>query len=252
MTPGNFIVYSLVASEQLREAVRTSVWSGGFRPVTLHSAREYLSLPASPVPACLILGVDLPDMSGIELQARIGSEGAAIVFVSEEVDLPQCVRAIKAGAVDFLTMPLDARELVRAIHHAIELDGQRRAALARISDLERRYRTLTAREGELFALITKGLLNKQAASVLGISPMTVQVHRGRIMRKMGARSFADLVRFADALDVARGLAPRIHGLSHAAGTGERSNGAAQWAPPPVRPREQVAGVPGRRATGPRA
>ena len=240
MTSGNFIVYTLVASGPLREAIRASAWSGGFRPVTLNSAREYLSLPASPVPACLILGIDLPDMSGAELQARIGNEGAAIVFVSEEVDIPRCVRAIKAGAVDFLTLPLDPRELVRAIHNAIELDGRRRAARARIWDLERRYRTLTAREGELFALITKGLLNKQAASVLGISPMTVQIHRGRIMRKMAARSFADLVRFADALEVARRPDHRSQGAAHALDAGERSNGAGQWAPP-VGPCETLAG-----------
>lgn len=201
VNPGNFIVYSLFASPVLREAVHAAAWSGGFRPVALYSGREYISLPESVVPACLILGVDLPDMSGADLQERIADDGATIVFVSERVDLPQSIRAIKTGAVDFLTMPLDPRQLVRAIHHAIELDGRRRAARARIAHLQRRYRTLTARECELFALVTEGLLNKQVASVLGISPMTVQVHRGRVMRKMAARSFAELVRFADALNI---------------------------------------------------
>lgn len=206
MSPGNFVIYNLVGSSELREVVQASAWSGGFRPVILRSAREYLCLPKSDVPVCLILGVDLPDMSGIDLQARMANQGAAIVFVSERVDLPQSICAVKAGAVDFLTVPFDPRELVRAIHSAIDLDSRRRAAHARIADLERRYLTLTARECELFALITEGLLNKQVACELGISPMTVQIHRGRIMRKMAARSFAELVRFADALNIGRASA----------------------------------------------
>jgi FixJ family two-component response regulator len=209
VSPGNFIVYTLLDSPVLREAVHASAWSGGFRPIALYSGREYLCLPDSGVPTCLILGVDLPDMSGADLQARIANERAAIVYVSERVDLRRSISAIKAGAVDFLTTPLDPRELVRAIHHGIELDERRRTARARIANLERRYCTLTARECELFALVTEGLLNKQVASLLGISPMTVQIHRGRIMRKMAARSFAELVRFADALNIRERVAQPI-------------------------------------------
>jgi FixJ family two-component response regulator len=200
VNPGGSIVYTLVASPGLRDIVHASAWSGGFRPVALDSARDDLCLPDSPLPACLILSVDLPGMSDADLQARIASDAQAIVLVS---------------AVDFLTVPLDPRELVRAIHNAIELDARRRAARARTADLERRYRTLTARECELFALITEGLLNKQAASVLGISPMTVQIHRGRIMRKMAARSFAELVRFADALNISQRAARPVGAVSAA-------------------------------------
>jgi FixJ family two-component response regulator len=211
VSPGNFIVYTLVGSPELRDSVQAAAWSGGFTPLVFHSAGEYLSSPESDVPGCLILSINLPDMSGADLQARIANEGPAIVFVSDRVDLPQSIRAVKAGAVDFLTMPLDPRALVRAVHSALELDGDRRAARARIAELQRRYLTLTTRECELFPLITEGLLNKQVASKLGISPMTVQIHRGRIMRKMAARSFAELVRFADALNVGRAFARTCSG-----------------------------------------
>lgn len=195
------MVYVLFGPSAVRERVCAAVSSAGLRPVTLHSAAEYLGQPVPGEASCLILGVDLPDMSGPELQARIAHTGAAIVFVSERIDLPQSVRAIKAGAVDFLTTPVDPGELIRAVHNAIQLDQYRRAERARLADLQRRYRELTPRECEVLPLLTAGLLNKQVASVMGISPMTVQVHRGRIMRKMEARSFAELVRIADALGI---------------------------------------------------
>jgi FixJ family two-component response regulator len=201
MSCADFIVYVLVGPPAMRDMVCASAWSAGLRPVALHSGAEYLRQPEPSLPSCLILGVDLPDMSGPELQGRIAHTGAPIVFVSERVDLPQSVRAIKAGAVDFLTTPIDPVELIRAVHSAVELDRCRRVDRARLADLQRRYRELTPRECEVLPLITAGLLNKQVASLMGISPMTVQIHRGRIMRKMAARSFADLVRIADALSV---------------------------------------------------
>jgi FixJ family two-component response regulator len=201
MSSGNFIVYMLVASPAIRDMVRAAAASADLRPVMLHSAGEYLRQPESSLPACLILEMDLPDMSGADLQVRIASTGAAIIFVSERADVPQSVRAIKAGAVDYLTTPIDSAELIGAVYSAIELDRTRKTARARLAELVRRYRALTGREREVFALVAAGLLNKQVASTMGISPMTIQIHRGRIMRKMEARTFAELVRFADALGV---------------------------------------------------
>lgn len=199
MSSENCVVFVLAGSKSLRDVVCASMSPAGFMPVAFHSAGEYLCHPQPLSPSCLILGADLPDMSGEELQTRIAHRGTAIVFVSERVDLPQSVRAIKAGAVDFLTTPIDPEQLIAAVHGALELDRCRQADRARLGELQRRYRELTPRECEVLPLITAGMLNKQVASVMGISPMTVQIHRGRIMRKMGARSFADLVRMADVL-----------------------------------------------------
>jgi FixJ family two-component response regulator len=199
MSRADVIVFVVAGSAGLRDAVCASLPREGLKLVPLDSAADYLRQPDPGLPSCLILGLDLPDMSGPELQARIAHTGASIVFVSERVDLPQSVRAIKAGAIDFLTTPIDAGQLTQALQSAVELDRCRRARLARLGELQRRYRALTPRECEVLPLITDGMLNKQVASVMGISPMTVQIHRGRIMRKMAARSFADLVRIADAL-----------------------------------------------------
>jgi FixJ family two-component response regulator len=212
VSSGNFILYLLVASPAIRDTVRSAAASAEIRPVTLHSAGEYLRQPESSLPACLILEMDLPDMSGADLQARLANTGAAIIFVSDRANVPQSVRAIKAGAVDYLTTPIDSAQLIRAVYGAIELDAHRKAERARLAALARRYRALTARERELFPLIAAGLLNKQVASAMGISPLTVQIHRGRIMRKMEARTFAELVRLADALGV---------GTERAEGMGEQ-------------------------------
>jgi FixJ family two-component response regulator len=201
VSTGNFVVYTLVASPALRDMVRAAAAAAELKPITLHSAGEYLRQPESSLPACLILEMDLPDMSGAELQSRIANTGAAIIFVSERADVAQSVRAIKAGAVDYLTTPIDASAMMRAVHSAVELDRARKAERARLAELVRRYRALTGREREVFALVAAGLLNKQVASAMGISPLTIQIHRGRIMRKMEARTFAELVRFADALGV---------------------------------------------------
>jgi FixJ family two-component response regulator len=210
MTSGNFIVYVLVASPTMREMARAAAAVMGVGPIILHSAGEYLRQPESSLPGCLILEMDLPDMSGADLQARIANTGAAIIFVSESTDVARSVRAIKAGAVDFLTTPIDQMELVQAVRAAIELDRRRRIERERVTELLRRYRALTGREREVFPLITGGLLNKQVASEMGISPMTVQIHRGRIMRKMQARTFAELVRFADALGIGWETGERTH------------------------------------------
>lgn len=206
------VVFVLLDSRGLRNTVCAALAGGGWKLVLLDSAADYLREPDPGGPCCVVLGLELPDMSGPELQGRLGHTGAAIVFVSERVDLPQSVRAIKAGAVDFLTTPIQAEQLTQSVMSAIELDKDRRASLSRFGELQRRYRELTPRECELLPLIADGMLNKQVACLVGISPMTVQIHRGRIMRKMGARSFADLVRMSDVLNSGAGTArERIFG-----------------------------------------
>lgn len=195
------IVYVLVGTQELRDRVCAAASLSGLAPVVLDSAGQYLRQPDTGVPSCLILGINLPDMSGLELQRRIAHTGVAIVFVADCPDLPAAVLSIKGGAVDFLTTPVHAAEFSRAVHNAIELDRYRRVERAKLLELRRRYRELTPREAEVFPLITAGMPNKQTASAMGICEITVQVHRGRIMRKMAARSFADLVRIADALSI---------------------------------------------------
>ncbi len=201
------IVYVLTGASPVRDFLCGMVSSAGLTPVTLGSAYEYLAQAEANVPTCLILGVELPDMNGLELQRRIAMNGAAVVFVSERVDVSLSVSAIKAGAVDFLTTPIDPLELIRAVGAALELDRRQRANRARVEALRNRYGELTRREREALPLITAGLLNKQTASIMGISPVTLQIHRGRIMKKMAARSFADLVRISDTL----GAAPEVAG-----------------------------------------
>ncbi|MBM0104890.1 response regulator transcription factor [Steroidobacter sp. S1-65] len=201
MSSENFVVYVLVGDPAIREMIEAAATRGGLSPIVLGSAGEYLRKPESGLPACLILGMQLPDMSGADLQQRLANIGPAIIFVSDRVDIGHSVRAIKAGAVDYLTTPVDPAGLARAVHDAIEVDRFRRAERARLAELVRRYRLLTAREREVFPLLTAGLLNKQVASRMGISLITVQIHRGRIMQKMEARTFAELVRFADALGI---------------------------------------------------
>jgi FixJ family two-component response regulator len=206
MTSRDSIVYVLVAAAPVRDFICGMLSSAGLAPVTLGSAYEYLAQPEATRPTCLILSVELPDMSGLALQRRIATNGAALVFVSERVDAPLSVSAMKAGAVDFLTTPMDPRELIHAVRSAVEVDRRRRAEQARLEELRSRYGELTRREREALPLITAGLLNKQTASIMGISPITLQIHRGRIMRKMAARSFAELVRIADALGTPTGVA----------------------------------------------
>jgi FixJ family two-component response regulator len=189
--------------EATRRWMEATLLAAGLGAVSCGSASDLLSHFIPGTPACVILDVVLPDASGLELQRELARDGAAILFVTHERCISSCVRAVKSGAVDFLTLPCDAVQLIHALEHALR---QARCAWAehkQCGELRSRYARLTEREREIFALVASGLLNKQIAQQLSISEITVQIHRGRVMRKMATRSFASLVRMADALHASR-------------------------------------------------
>ena len=170
--------------------------------VAFGSAAQYMAYSKPDLPACLILDVELPDINGLDLQARIArGNHPQIVFITGHGDIPSSVRAMKTGAVDFLTKPLKKEDLMRAIHAALAQDREARRERAELADLQQRLSRLTPREHQVLPLVVSGLLNKQAAAELGISEVTLQIHRGSIMKKMGAGSLAELVRMAGTLGI---------------------------------------------------
>ena len=168
------------------------------------SAQEFMHAKRPEAPGCLVLDVRLPGMSGLAFQQELAKAGVAlpIIFISGHGDVPMTVRAMKAGAVEFLTKPFEDQVLLDAIHAAIERDRARRRDAASLADLSARYRTLTEREREVMQLVVTGRANKQIAAELKLSLVTVKVHRGQVMRKMQARSVVELVRMADRLGLA--------------------------------------------------
>jgi FixJ family two-component response regulator len=196
------IVYVLDDDYRVRESLSSLLLSAGLRVETFGSAAEYLEFEKPDLPACLVLDLELPGMTGLELQGEIaGGDAPPIVFVTGHGDVPSSVRAMKAGAIEFLLKPFDNQQLMQAIYGAIAQDREARLKRAEMSDLRRRYALLTPREREVLPFVVSGLLNKQTAAELGTSEITVQVHRMRIMRKMAASSLADLVKMAGKLGI---------------------------------------------------
>jgi len=187
----------------VREGLESLIGSAGWRVQTFSSAQEFLARPHTEAPNCLVLDLQLPGLSGLDLQKRIADVGLEIpiVFLTGHGNIPASVRAMKAGAVEFLTKPFDDEELLHAIQEAIERDRHTRQRHAEMRELKDRYKSLTGREQEVMQQVISGLLNKQVAAELKISEVTVKVHRGQVMRKMRADSLADLVRMADKLGI---------------------------------------------------
>jgi len=196
------IVFIVDDDRRICESLSELLSTFDLRVVAFGSGAEYIAYPKPDLPACLILDLELPGLSGLELQRQIGGENhPPIVFLTGYGDIPRSVRAIKAGAVDFLTKPFSEAELMRAVRVAIAQDRERRQKRAELAELHQRLSRLTPREREVLPLLVSGLLNKQVAGELGISEITVQVHRGKIMQKMAADSLADLVRMASTLKI---------------------------------------------------
>ena len=200
--PQDHIVFVVDDDWGICEALTDLLSSFDLNVVAFGSAAEYIAYPKPDVPACLVLDVELPDANGLDLQSQPGQPHPHIVFITGHGDIPQSVRAIKAGAVDFLTKPLKESELIWAIRAAITQDRATRLERAQLAELHRRLSCLTPREREVLPLVVSGFLNKQVAAELGISDITIQIHRGRIMKKMEADSLAELVRMAARLDIA--------------------------------------------------
>jgi FixJ family two-component response regulator len=193
----------------LREALASLFRSVGLAARTFASAGEFLQAKLPDTPTCLVLDVRLPGLSGLDFQAELAKANIdiPIVFMTGHGDIPMTVRAMKAGAVEFLPKPFRDQDMLDAVQQGLERDRNRRKSAGDTAKLKATFDTLTAREQEIMALVTAGLMNKQIAGELGVSEITVKVHRGNVMRKMGAKSLADLVRMADALGVRRRTAP---------------------------------------------
>ena len=199
------IVFVVDDDESLREALRSLFRSVSLRVETFGSAADLLRSKLPDVASCLVLDVRLPGVSGLDFQAELAKANIhiPIIFMTGHGDIPMSVQAMKAGAVDFLTKPFRDQDMLDAVAAAIERDRSRRRDEQRLTEVRAGFEGLTEREREVMGLVTAGLMNKQIAGELGLSEITVKIHRGHVMRKMAARSLADLVRMAEVLGVQR-------------------------------------------------
>jgi FixJ family two-component response regulator len=199
------IVYVIDDDASMRRALTNLFQSVGLRVEVFGSAPEMLQTKLPDVASCLVLDIRLPGLSGLDFQAELAKANIhiPIIFMTGHGDIPMTVRAMKGGAVDFLTKPFRDQDMLDAVVMAIERDRKRREVEKVVADLQALFETLTSREREVLALVAAGLMNKQIAAELGLAEITVKIHRGHIMKKMGARSLADLVRKAETLGIHR-------------------------------------------------
>jgi FixJ family two-component response regulator len=203
MTEQPPIVFVVDDDASMRDAVRSLMRSVGLRVELFSSPREFLQWKRPDAPSCLVLDVRLPGESGLDLQRELAEANIhlPIIFITGHGDIPMSVRAMKAGAIEFLTKPFRDQDLLDAIQVALELDRARRQRQAEIATLQERLRLLTPREREVLPLVVSGLLNKQVAAEIGTTEATVKVHRSQLMKKMGADSLPELVRMAQKIGI---------------------------------------------------
>jgi FixJ family two-component response regulator len=205
MSESQAVVFVIDDDESMRRSLATLLRSVGLDARVFSSPQEFMRAERPDAPGCLVLDVRLPGMSGLAFQEQLAKAGIAlpIIFITGHGDVPMTVRAMKAGAVEFLTKPFDDQVLLDAINAAIDRDRGRRRDAAQLAEVQACYRELTEREREVFRLVIAGRLNKQIAAELGLAVVTVKVHRGQVMRKMVAKSVVDLARMADQLGIPR-------------------------------------------------
>ena len=199
------VVFVVDDNADVRESLKALFESVGLQCKVFDSPREFLNRAPETAPSCLVLDVRLPEMSGLDVQTELAraSRDIPTIMISGYADIPMTVRAIRAGAISFLTKPLREQDLLDAVYDGIEKDRRRLSDKLKARDLRERYETLTPREREIFPLITAGLLNKQIAAQVGLSEVTVKVHRHKLIVKLHAKGLPDLVRMADELGIQR-------------------------------------------------